>query len=615
MEKPPAVLPIKLEPSNLRPIAYRILSKKHGLNIKSDALKTLSEHIGHKFGIEWRSAKSQLFLEDVAKLWKEQERGLFLSSEGLEEILREIQTLEIKALKSITDQGQVSANSLIQKDIVKALDLGIAIETSTNVPSTRSSSISVSKSLDWREYFKVINAFNQQIFEYDHIRKQYTLAKNQESKISFSSVDSNISLFPQRYHIVKDRIMRNEDFQANNFNPLSSITINEKHTITLVKNLLGRDNQHFLLFGMLVLVDGEWYLQDSSDKIRLDFSDVEPASGSYYTDGNLVLCEGVYLLGEFACSNIYHPDPEKRSETLEANNNLDFLGIHQNSRIDRELHNKLNVLEKELNHKILILGNNCFLDDIKVLDGLKKLFQGVSEEHELPIAIVFNGSFSSSPKHSAEYKTLFDNLASLLEDYPLIVNNVHLIFIPGMNDLWQTSVWPKQNIPRLFGSRLNRLIKNITWASNPTRLVYLSQELVFMRDDIGSRFKRNNINFKSEDNATKISNELNNNIDKIEALPPRISEARKLVKTILDQGHLSPFTKRLKPIIWKLDHIFCLSPLPHVLVLADSSTASFEVTYKGCKCLNPGNLIQRRRLNFIEYNFSTRKSEIKESYF
>lgn len=637
MDHQPIVLPIRLQPSNLRPIAYRILSKKHGLNIKSDALKILADYIGPKFGNEWKSAKSQHFLEEIARIWKEQDRGLFIDGEGLGEVMKEIDSLNTKVAKKMNPSStthqpvQTSVDALMagrRDTIVDEITIS-EDEVSRTSPPTSVSPPPIRESLNWKDYFKVINAFDQPLFDYNHHRKQYELSKTKDSKFTSTSVDANISLFQRRFHIVKDRLLRNENFQASSFNAFSSIQgDSENNSITQIKNLLGRNNQRFMLFGMLTLINGDWHLQDHSDKIQLDISQAEPNLGSYYVPGNMVLVDGIHASGKFYCSSMGHPPGERRIDTLEANGNIDFLGIHANLRIDKEFNSKLKLLEREMDQKIIILGSNCYLDDLKTLDALSKLFNKLSEEpNDLPISIVFNGSFASSPKHSSEYKNLFDSLAAILDTFPVISGNVQLVFIPGENDQWQTPLWPKQTIPKIFGNRINRVARNVQWASNPTRMVYLSQEIVIARDDLGSRLRRNTVLFpklnkKLDDEDEDLDegeddngDESRTEIERLESLPPRISEARKVVKTILDQGHLSPFAKNLKPIIWHLDHTLHLSPIPSVLILSDPSSPAFDVTYNGCRCLNPGILIQKRKLNYIEYSLSTRKAEIKELHF
>ena len=110
---------------------------------------------------------------------------------------------------------------------------------------------------------------------------------------------------------------------------------------------------------------------------------------------------------------------------------------------------------------------------------------------------------------STQYKNNFDALATLLSRFDNLTENTTMIFIPGPNDLWGSMVslgasgtLPQEPIPSAFTKKINRVCKNIVWSSNPTRIAYLSQEIVIFRDDLSGRFKRHRLEFpfnESED--------------------------------------------------------------------------------------------------------------------
>ncbi|KZF20098.1 hypothetical protein L228DRAFT_263397 [Xylona heveae TC161] len=94
--------------------------------------------------------------------------------------------------------------------------------------------------------------------------------------------------------------------------------------------------------------------------------------------------------------------------------------------------------------------------------------------------------------------------------------------------------------------------------------------------------------------------------------------ARKLVKTILDQGYLSPFPLSIRPVIWDFATALELYPLPTALVLADQDAPPFTVTYEGCHVMNPGKLVAPDRkgiARWIEYDARTRRGQVKEVSF
>ncbi|EDO18368.1 hypothetical protein Kpol_1013p40 [Vanderwaltozyma polyspora DSM 70294] len=733
------VLPVKIQPPLLRPLAYRILSKKYGLNIKSDGLVALAEFIGGAFGIEWKkSGDTILFLERFATIWKQQERGIFIDANGVNEVISELKEREKTTIKKKSVEERKSGNGgvktldsfLLQKastPLDEAEDSEVAMEpkdkNTMDLEDDESRASSTSPvvletdevtedemevenvqeeeenededgdvELDWRNYFKVINASEQQRFSYDPYKLQFVfqpsfrkanLAQNSYNnnnnstrlqslnQLRLPDVDSKISIFPTRYNLIRDRIMRNEAFQNDtNFNPLSSMismknamnsnenSIASGMSLTLIKNLLGRNGKNFLLLGLIKKNSkGKWALEDTSGVVEIDLTQAIPTSGVYYVPGCIVLVEGIYFTSAntFHVSSITHPPAEKREITLEAIGNIDLLGVHGIStpnyiaKLDSNLKLRLHFLEKELiDHKFLILGGDLFLDDMNTISALRKLFTKINDDP--PTVIIFQGSFSSTPVHAStqnngisstsRYKNGFDTLATLLSQFDYLTESSTMIFIPGANDPWSsmvslgaTRIWPQKSIPNYFTQRINRVCKNVIWGSNPTRIAYLAQEIVITRDDIAERFKRNSIYLPAVEEAKKeellIQQEkererLINDPDNIQLetlsieqnkLPAKVKESRKIVKTILDQGHLSPFLTSIKPVMWDLDHALTLYPIPSTLIVTDLSAPPYEVTYNGCKVLNPGIFINNRRARYLEYCPALKKATQEELYF
>ncbi|KAH3683727.1 hypothetical protein WICPIJ_005288 [Wickerhamomyces pijperi] len=638
----PVVLPIQIQPANLRPFAFRIFSKKHALNIKTDALEVLSNFIGLRYGSEWRGVQAQMFMEEIAKLWKSQERGMFLTGEGVKDVIEELQSLERKTIASNrkanagrNDPRGKGIDSLIRgkENSPENNELGPeeAPQLSTDEDG-EDEQVEQTSAINWKDHFEIVSTHDQERFSYDPVAKRFVHVRdNEEATEATANSEDLINLFLQRYHIVKDRVLRNENFQISN--PLASFSAGDSsfdgqqsRQITLIKNLIGRNNQRFFLFGMLVIKQGELCLEDASDSIILKFPQKPQLEDCYFTEGSFVLVEGVFDRGVFFCVGIHPPFAERRITTIEAIHNFDFLNPQGNFRIDIKLKQNLRSLEQQLNHKIIFMGINCFLDQPRTFDGLRKFFTELvdsSSYEDLPIAIVFQGSFTSTSKHSTEYKALFNQLAALLEGFPAITNNVHLIFIPGPNDLWNTSAYPKQPIPKVFTSRLDKLCKKITWASNPVRIKYLSREIVIFRDDLNGCFKRNNIDFdmissktgKEAEAEAEEDTEGEDERQEIDKLPTRLNTPRKLIRTILTQSHLLPFTRNVKNIVWSQDHVLRLTPIPNLLVLGDASSNEFMVTYNGCTSTNPGPLINRRKLGYVTWELGRMKGQKQEVYF
>jgi hypothetical protein len=59
-----------------------------------------------------------------------------------------------------------------------------------------------------------------------------------------------------------------------------------------------------------------------------------------------------------------------------------------------------------------------------------------------------------------------------------------------------------------------------------------------------------------------------------------------LALTLLQQSHLCPLPLVVQPVHWMFDHVMQLYPLPHAVVLADTSPqASYK--HEGCHVINP----------------------------
>lgn len=666
----PSALPIKLQPSNLRPIAYRILSKKHGLNIQTDALKLLTDAVSYKFGFDWKSIQSQQFLDEIAKIWKNQDRGIFIDGPGLKQVIKEL---------SDRNSNQKSIRNGSADNLAKKAERS---DTLVDDDAENEAVYNEEITLNWQDYFKVINPDEQPNYKYDKHRKQLSFIPSTNAKRLANNLNSNVDYFNNRYHLISDRLSRNENFQKPSFSSISSISKSLSHNnktneITLIKNVLGRDGSKFILFGLLSKnANDDFILEDSTDHIELNLTQAYKTQGSFYCPGMFVIVEGIYsasggsmsnanvIGGCFHVSNIGHPPAERRELSLENYGNLDFMGINRDNdtnnndnhilRVNKSLKKKLVSLEKNLvNHKLIILGSDCFLDDLKILDGIKKLFGKIEssiidDETNQPLVIVLIGSFTSNPltptnssvanvSNTENYKSNFDNLSNILSNFPNIVQKVKIALIPGINDPWQSShslggsnlnAFPQRSIPKIFTNRLERLLPkgSLIAGWNPLRINYLSQEIVLMKDDIISKFKRNDIIFSNDLELEQQKLQKDKNDDglihatdintKEPHISPKIKQARKLVKTILDQGNLQPFLKDIRIINTNFDYSLRIEPLPTVLILNDATFPTFEVTYNGCKVINTGKLVgNNRKLSFVEYFPSGKRFEFKEVYF
>ena len=275
--KTKTALPIKLLPSNLRPLVFRTLTKKHGLNVNTEALSILTDTISLKFGFDWKSPQSQQFLEEIAKFWKLEDRGIFIDSNGLKVVLKEIQ----KKDEIVQMQKAGRTNTLVDEAVEEDVQL------------------------QWEDYFQFVSPMNQPRSVFDKSRKHFDVYLTKERLPLLSRLTLNTKSLVEsqnnHYYLIMDRLSRNENFQKasmtsiSNLNSLTIDGIGKNNEITLIKNMLGRDGQKFLLFGLLSKNStDEYILEDATGYIELNLNQAVKNQGSFYCLGMFVLVEGIY---------------------------------------------------------------------------------------------------------------------------------------------------------------------------------------------------------------------------------------------------------------------------------------------------------------------------------
>ncbi|KAL3424391.1 DNA polymerase epsilon subunit [Phlyctema vagabunda] len=276
---------------------------------------------------------------------------------------------------------------------------------------------------------------------------------------------------------------------------------------------------------------------------------------------------------------------------------------------------------------------------------------------------------------SIEYKEYFDALALTLSEYPTLLQAATFIFVPGDNDGWASAFTagaatslPRKGVPDMFTSRIKRAFATANaeaekekgrktdgeaiWTSNPSRLSLFgpTHEIILLRDNMSGRLRRTAVKFMSSkpsddeegdvqmdatppadpapapesaemevdgDMATDGQSAESHPSEAVEnALSSDVHIARKLVKTILDQGYLSPFGMAIRPVLWDYASALQVYPLPTAMVLADTEAPAFCVTYEGCHVMNPGSLVapgRRGVARWVEYDIRNRVGKVREA--
>ncbi|KAL4889726.1 DNA polymerase alpha/epsilon subunit B-domain-containing protein [Aspergillus ambiguus] len=310
------------------------------------------------------------------------------------------------------------------------------------------------------------------------------------------------------------------------------------------------------------------------------------------------------------------------------------------------------------------------LDNMRTLDGLRRLFNSYNHVplEDRPSVFILMGNFvqkavinGGTQAGSIEYKEYFDALAVVLSEFPALLQRSTFIFVPGDNDPWASAfsagaacAIPRQGIPELFTSRVKRAFASANaelnraqsseppgeaiWTSNPSRLTLFGpvHDIAILRDDISGRLRRsavstgqgaadsdavmngNSDNVAMDDMGTTPEDQAEGQTEQTEVrsktTAPAVLMARKLVKTILDQGTMSPFPLSSRPVLWDYAASLQLYPLPTSFILADTEAAPFCMTYEGCHVMNPGKLIPEGEssVKWIEYDVLKNRGKVKE---
>lgn len=161
---PPArILAVDIPLNVLRPVAFRVFTKKHNLTLKSDALTLLCSFIGRRCGADWRdSGAGEKLLDEVARQWKRNEGASGVLVDGGEALKSAIRGLEVGA----DDRGGVGGGEKI----------GVLEFPSDGSQMQVVSSSAIEAELeDIRpgRYIKVVDAFSQPKFGYNPLKKQF----------------------------------------------------------------------------------------------------------------------------------------------------------------------------------------------------------------------------------------------------------------------------------------------------------------------------------------------------------------------------------------------------------------------------------------------------------
>ncbi|WAQ90713.1 hypothetical protein PtA15_13A112 [Puccinia triticina] len=569
-----------MPPTDLtRVVIHRIFSKEHSLILRGDGLRWIQDFLSH-----YRVAPADL--ED---------------------------TLNVLANEC---EGYVSArdiSTVIDQNVLQKVYEKISMTAAQPQEAAEDPDQPASSHLFELQTLKVIDAFAIPRLRWSEERKVFEEPTGEGSKPSLlGQPNSKISYLRDRYHTIRQVIFRNEHFSPPAVaGALGEAEREEYMKLTSSNNLLGRAGQRFLLFGRISrMKDQSYCLEDLEGWVKLDLS-IASATEGLFTEGCLVLAEGEYQSNEtFKVLEIGHPPSEQRAATRKLFANVDFSGAGPLSLAEET---RLKKREQNSDSQFIVMSD-VHLDNPNVLANLEQILQGYqdvlieSNDAVRPPALwILCGNFSQKPfifdgPTIGFYQSLFTKLAASFSKFPLVTQHINIIFVPGPNDPWDSTMLPRQALPATIVKPLLHSTSHIPpnhlhFASNPCRIRWMSQEIVIFRENLASKMCRNVIEALKD--PTVAADEEDIDITKF------------LVQTILDQAHLSPFPINASPVIWEHDQALRLYPMPTALVLADSYPA-YTLTYEGCHVFNPGSFGIGSRPVWANYHVATGTSEQSE---
>ncbi|KAJ9667888.1 DNA-directed DNA polymerase epsilon, subunit B [Coniosporium apollinis] len=506
----PTILPILLPPATLRPLAFRTFTKKHNLTLTSSALALLATFVGRHCGSGWRDeGLAERVLEEVARAWKRGSGDVIVDAAGEGGALKGI----LKGLEECMVGGRVvvgKTGGLMREGSSRlGPDGGVAGARPGLLQSESSFGLGglevdeeeeENGSRDPRDWIKVIDAFEQPRLTYNVNKEHFERSTTRASL--FPPPSHRTDLFRQRYHLVHQRCLRNESFQAPSFSGnrslhrTSSLSVSQSHKITPIANLLGRSGTNHVLLGLLIVsASGTLALSDLTGTIALDIQHARPVpeDGAYFAPGMIVLVDGAYeedysnpgagsmsalgdaggiggtIGGKFVAFSVGHPPCEQRATTLGIADKgsgvneayigtgpafgwTDFLGVGS----ERATGARMRRVEQRLlgpgaphhDNARIAIASQVNLDNPATLSALRMMLDSYASlpPTAFPMAVVLMGNFCSKAvmagtpgAGSIEYKEHFNSLAAVLSEFPQLLARTTLVFMPGDNDAWPSA--------------------------------------------------------------------------------------------------------------------------------------------------------------------------------
>lgn len=497
--------------------------KKHGLRVQPAALQAMLKYDAD--GVDMEGILP--ILETISRKLS-QSNGKLITTSIWNDCVQETKEAAVAVSSAVSSKRPATSNAT-----TKAATTTEKKRTSSNV----------------RAPWSITNAFDSPQLVYDSLRQQFYYKDQGESRPSlFGTVEEKIEMATQRFLRTQQRVTRNAS------------------SLTSVDRLLGTSaSSTQLLLGMLhststseVMAEAEgvvstgFKLEDLTGTVPLQFhANSQVDSSGLYTAGCFVLVEGYYDNGIFFVNRLDLPPIESKEKSQP------YMPPAPSTLQGSALNN--------INRPLTIYSmSNVTLDDPNVAKELEDLVFDLSEREAVThdVLLVLMGNFTTP---SMSLPAALDELSRILES---LRSRHTVVIIPGPEDS-PSMCWPLPPI-RASSSFSSQLQAKVQFATNPCRLHFGEEEILFCRQDLIRQ------HLQQEVLRTRESSQ-----HKGDLLPDRV------LRTALSQGHVLPHA----PIYWNFDHAMSLYPLPNLLIAgleeSDEHVRTFEES--GSHVICPGS--------------------------
>lgn len=340
--------------------------------------------------------------------------------------------------------------------------------------------------------------------------------------------------------------------------------------LSTVKAVKGQEGQELCcLFGLLSqIVEGQYFLEDPEDYVRLDFSQLGEAEPGVYTEGSMVLIQGVSKVDCFQVHHMAMPPSEPPSLTRQLQPYPDpFEGSVKRTE-SRELLQKMQELQGDA---IFLVFSDVWLDNETCLTKFGQILRSQYSDAP-PAVIVMMGKFLSAIppgglKAMKAYEDGFERLARLINSIKTVKNYTRFVFVPSQEDAFYPNILPRPSLPVGLFEVFKQFGIDHVATSNPCHLSFFNRNILFFRQEataILERCRINSINHKDASCSGQV---------------------------LLDQACLSPISLTVQPTQWTMDHSLCPYPSPDILCLAEKLIPSLT-EHNWCKIVNPGDFLR-----------------------